>query len=206
MLRINYFSEVGPRDKNEDCIAFDKSKSIFVVCDGMGGHDGGAIASRTVADTIVGEWPGDVNRICRKASEAFDAVAGNTEMGTTMAMVAIEGDKATFAHCGDTRIYLIRDGRVVYQSVDHVALTAVGDPIITRGFFSHSNRYMPELHAEHIVSGDRILICTDGVYGNGKWSSLLDLLTSEIYDSENIRKSVSVNPHDNYSAISLEIG
>ena len=66
-ITYNYFSEIGPRDKNEDSIAFDEDKSIYVVCDGMGGYENGEIASRTVADTIVTEWPGDVNAICRKA-------------------------------------------------------------------------------------------------------------------------------------------
>lgn len=204
-ITYNFFSEIGPRDKNEDSIAFDEDKSIYVVCDGMGGHESGEISSRTVADTIVTEWPGDVNAICRKASEALNTVSGNTEMGTTMALVAIEGDNAIFAYCGDTRIYLVRNRRIVYQSVDHVALTDIGNPIITRGFFTHSNRYAPEIHKEAIIYGDRILICTDGVYGNGKWSDLRDLLTSDICTSENIRNLASKNAHDNYSAILLEI-
>lgn len=204
-IRYNCFSENGLCDKNEDYIAFDEDKSIYVVCDGMGGHERGKIASQTVADKIVSEWPGDVNAICRKASEALNAVAENTDMGTTMALVGIEGANAIVAHCGDTRIYLIRNSKIVYQSVDHVALTDIGNPIITRGFSTHSNRYAPEINKESIISGDRILICTDGVYGNGKWSDLRDLLTSDICTSGNISRLASKNAHDNYSAILLEI-
>lgn len=71
-------------------------------------------------------------------------------MGTTMAMLAIEANKAILAHCGDSRIYMIRDDQIIYQSTDHVALTPEGWPIITRAFFTGRNNYKPDIKAINV--------------------------------------------------------
>lgn len=65
---IDCFSQNGPRDKNEDFIIVDEPKFVFVVCDGMGGHDGGEIASKTVAETIVNHWSNDMDEVCQNAA------------------------------------------------------------------------------------------------------------------------------------------
>ena len=130
------------------------------------------------------------------------------EMGTTMAMVAIEGNKALLVHCGDSRIYVIRDHKIIYQSVDHVALTSEGWPIITRAFFTGRNNYKPDIDEMEVKIGDMILICSDGVYGNGKWSALKDALTEDyygLYPLYYVEKIAKENPHDNYSAILIRI-
>ncbi len=129
-------------------------------------------------------------------------------MGTTMAMAAIEGDKALLAHCGDSRIYVIRDREIIYQSTDHIALTPEGWPIITRAFFTGCNNYIPDIKEIELEIGDIILICSDGVYGNGKWSELQDVLTEElyIYPLMRVREVASEPAHDNYSAILIRIG
>ena len=202
---IDCFSQIGPRDKNEAFIIVDEPKFVFVVCDGMGGHDGGEIASKTVAETIVNHWSNDMDEVCQNAAAKLDEVAGDIDMGTTMALVALSDTHAKMAHCGDSRIYLVREGKLVYQSVDHIALTDSGTPILTRGFFSHKHRFTPDIHEEKIISGDRILICTDGVFGNGKWSDLRDLLVNKATTIEDIEELASRNAHDNYSAILINI-
>lgn len=202
---IDYFSQKGPRVKNEDFIIFDESKSVFVVCDGMGGHDSGEIASKTVAETIVNHWSTNLDEVCQKAAAKLDEVAGPIDMGTTMALVSLSDTQVKIAHCGDSRIYLAREGKLVYQSVDHIALTDSGTPILTRGFFSHRHRFTPDIHEEKIISGDRILICTDGVFGNGKWCDLRDLLVNKATTIEDIEELASRNAHDNYSAILINI-
>lgn len=171
----------------------------------MGGHDGGEIASKTVGETIVNHWSNNLDEVCKKAAARLDEIAGSIDMGTTMALVALSDTLAKMAHCGDSRIYLDREGKIVYQSVDHIALTGSGNPILTRGFFSHKHRFTPEIHEEKIISGDRILICTDGVFGNGKWSDLRDLLVNKATTIEDIEELASRNAHDNYSAILINI-
>lgn len=207
-IRFEYFSECGPRSCNEDYVAFDKEKSIFVLCDGMGGHDGGAIASKVIADTIVATWHGDVSAACHEASAALNhcsQIDKIAEMGTTMAMASLQNDKLVLAHCGDSRIYHIRGGRIKYQSVDHVALTDIGNPIITRAFFTNSSRFTPDIHSTEIQSGDIIFMCSDGVYGNGKWSNLKDLLVSSKVDIKQIMEMASKDAFDNYSGIMITV-
>lgn len=221
-MKIYYggFSECGPRRNNEDHIAFrempEQNRSVFVLCDGMGGHDCGEEASKLVAEHICDYW---VKNPKRKDSEkkVIDAcdetmIAYNNksrmEMGTTMAMVAIEGSKATLAHCGDSRIYVIRDHRIIYQSVDHVALTPEGWPIITRAFFTGRNNYKPDIKEMEVHIGDMILICSDGVYGNGKWDKIQDVFTGEdswVYPLSDIKDIAADNAHDNYTAILIRV-
>lgn len=207
-IKVEYFSERGSRAYNEDYIAYDAEKSIFVICDGMGGHEHGELASKTVAETIVRTWNPDIMSVCKDASVALDSCArqmGLTEMGTTMALAGIVDNQLILAHCGDSRIYLIRDMTVIHQSVDHVALTDMGDPIITRAFFTNSNRFIPEIHTIDFHYGDRIFMCTDGVYGNGKWSKLMELLTLPQVNINNIKKMAGIDTFDNYSGILITI-
>jgi len=221
-MKIYYgsFSECGPRRHNEDYIVVrqmpEQDRSVFVLCDGMGGHDCGEVASKLVAEHICDYW---VKNPKRKDSEkkVIDAcdetiIAYNSksrmEMGTTMAMAVIEGNKAILAHCGDSRIYVIRDHKVIYQSVDHVALTSEGWPIITRAFFTDRSNYKPDIKEMEVQISDMILICSDGVYGNGKWSELRDILINNetaVYPLSNIERLAADKPHDNYSAILIRI-
>lgn len=221
-MKIYYgsFSECGPRRNNEDYIAVrqmpEQDRSVFVLCNGMGGHDCSEVASRLVAGHICDYWVKNPKRrdsekkvmdACDETMIAYDNKS-RMEMGTTMAMVAIEGNMALLAHCGDSRIYVIRDHKIVYQPVDHVALTPEGWPIITRAFFTGRSNYKPDIKEMEVQVGDIILICSDGVYGNGKWSELKDILTNNetaVYPLSDIERLAANKAHDNYSAILIRI-
>ena len=218
-LYFKTFSECGPRSNNEDYISIrempGERRTVFVLCDGMGGHANGEIASRLVADHICGFWSKNPKRrdsrkkvldACQETMIAFDN-ASRGEMGTTMAMVAVEGNKALLAHCGDSRIYAIRNGKIIYQSTDHVALTPEGWPLITRAFFTGGSAYLPEIEELELKAGDMIFICSDGVYGNGKWNKLNDaLLSNALTDTlMEIKEIAGKNAHDNYSGILINV-
>lgn len=218
-MKIYYesFCEYGPRRNNEDYIAVrqmpEQNRSVFVLCDGMGGHDCGEVASKLVAEHICDYWSKNPKRKDseKKVIDACDEtmIAYNNksriEMGTTMAMVAIEGNKAILAHCGDSRIYVIRDHNIIYQSVDHVALTPEGWPIITKAFFTGRSNYKPDIEEMEVQVGDMILICSDGVYGNGKWGILNDTLLGDGFDIDDIYSIAVHRCNDNISAILIKI-
>ncbi|MDE5629371.1 MAG: serine/threonine-protein phosphatase [Muribaculaceae bacterium] len=213
------FSECGPRRKNEDYIAVrempELGRSVFVLCDGMGGHNLGEVAGKLVAEHICDYWTKNPERLDseKKIIDACDEtmIAYNNksriEMGTTMAMAAIEGNKALLAHCGDSRIYLIRNQEIIYQSTDHVTLSPEGWPVISRAFFTGRNHYTPDIQEIEIKAGDMIFICSDGVYNCGKWNEIkAALLDENSFDSlDKIKKIAERNTNDNYSAILIHL-
>ena len=140
-MKIHYatISETGKRRNNEDAFRIVSSEDgnhwLAVVCDGMGGHAMGEVASETVADAIVDYWKKHadepdcetkVNNACAHAMRALDKKAysmNHCQMGTTMVMASIEGDTVTIAHVGDSRCYLQRpDTGLIYKTKDHVRL------------------------------------------------------------------------------------
>lgn len=182
MGRIRYtsFSECGVRRDNEDyckvVVNPDKERYLFVVCDGMGGHAMGEVASYVVCTTICDYWrsasiDSDIEVVLKeafiKASEALDAkadVLNHVEMGTTMVLAAIVGNNMIVAHCGDSRCCFLRPNvGIVYQTLDHVNHSVWGD-YINRSFFSYQ-RDKADVEIRHfkMQQGDRVLLCTDGV-------------------------------------------
>lgn len=135
------FSEIGQKDNQEDYLypaVADSRSRVFLLCDGMGGHEKGEVASKTAADAM-GDYLsscGEVNEeeIQNALTRAYDALdriectEGKKKPGTTMTCLCIESDYCMAAHIGDSRIYQIRPslfndadghGGIVYQSTDH---------------------------------------------------------------------------------------
>ena len=179
-IRYTSFSECGARRDNEDYCQVvadpDKECYLFVVCDGMGGHAMGEVASQVICTTICDYWnsapvDSDTQTVLKeafhKASEALDAksdVLNHVEMGSTMVLAAIVGNQLTIAHCGDSRCYFLRPNfGLVYQTKDHVCHSVFGD-FIDKSFFSyHASKAEIEIHRFELQQSDRIFLCTDGV-------------------------------------------
>ena len=176
-MKIKYttFSEAGVRRSNQDVCRVvemsEQNRNMMIVCDGMGGHSMGDVAAaicefwgncQDVPDSET-----KVTEACKAASDALYArsrVVRPIEMGTTMVMVSVEGNIATIAHCGDSRCYLLRDGAVIYQTQDH-ADPHWGSEVVTRCFFSmNPDVAVPEVARFEVQPGDRIFLCSDGVY------------------------------------------
>ena len=135
-MRYASFSETGERTNNEDYIQItgnpDDGRYLFVCCDGMGGHAMGEVASQVVGSTICEYWEQAsfengmkpvLQTAFKLASDALDAKADvlhKVEMGTTLVLAAIDGNKLTIAYAGDSRAYLLRGEEVIYQTQDHV--------------------------------------------------------------------------------------
>jgi len=124
--------EIGQRPNQEDNIA-QWNDRLFVLCDGMGGHEKGEVASQTICQTLVKWFEEHVNpdnpftddqlrNALEYAYQQLDQFAdGNPrQMGTTLALLYIHRQGVTAAHIGDSRIYQIRPGGgLLYQSRDH---------------------------------------------------------------------------------------
>lgn len=140
------FSEIGRKDNQEDSTYpltgnMSESDRLFVLCDGMGGHENGEVASRTVCDAIGYYFENHMQQegmtvkdyFLSALNHAYDRLdeedtGGERKMGTTMTSVYLHSSGVLVAHIGDSRIYQIRpslydskSGRlgIVYQSEDH---------------------------------------------------------------------------------------
>lgn len=133
----------GRRANNEDAMVVDLDHGLFVVADGMGGYEGGEVASRLtvhsvhdffVLESMDGErtWPFGVDParsfvenqlVCaiRLANlEVMRRRRGRlARMGSTIVAVAIDGPRAVLAHVGDSRIYRLREGSLSPMTRDH---------------------------------------------------------------------------------------
>lgn len=129
-------------------------------------------------------------------------------MGTTMVMASIEDDVATIAHIGDSRCYVQRpEEGLFYQSKDHVRLD-FGWEIVTKCFFSYRPEVaVPDIQQIKLQAGDRILLCSDGLYK----SMAPDILQARMMDDKPLEDILDVfdflcekQGDDNYTAILIE--
>lgn len=224
-MKIEYstFCETGRRLENQDHIQVfvdkDHDRAAFILCDGMGGHAHGGHAARIVATSIVRDIkqnpPTDddaVKAMISHASWTLDTMAevyGGAKMGTTMVMAYISGDTITVIHCGDSRCYVYgRDNDVKYVTEDHNSGDYMSAPI-TRCFFAgHPEKAEPDVRTFMVSSGDRILLCSDGVYP----CMAPDILRDRMMDDKPIEDIMDTFKFmcekfsdDNYSAILVKI-
>src|SRR5512140_3218864 len=138
-------TDVGRRRKiNEDSFLVSLETNLFAVCDGMGGHNAGEVASKLAIDTLAGfiqtsgaehdsTWPFgldpnlsfDANRLktaIRLAnSRVFQAAEKREEltgMGTTVVAALVSGDVMTIGSAGDSRCYLVHEGKLIQLTRD----------------------------------------------------------------------------------------
>ena len=178
-------SDVGcVRNHNED--SYLVQSPLFAVCDGMGGHAAGEVASSIAVETIAKMSPGtaDAARLARAVEAANAAVIeaainglGKPGMGCTATCAYIEGNTIAIAHVGDSRAYLLHEGSLVRVTHDHSyveELVEAGE-ITADEARVHPNRSVitralgsdPAMYADHfslnIEEGDRLILCSDGL-------------------------------------------
>lgn len=162
---------------------------VFVVCDGMGGHAAGQIASELTAKTFIDVY---LNHSAESAADAAKAavaaanryvldigrqIPGRSGMGTTISALILVADRAITVHVGDSRIYRWRDGELKQLSNDHTFVEeqvrlgtmsrekAEQSPyahILTRAVGVEEN-VLPDVETWDVREGDKFLLCSDGV-------------------------------------------
>lgn len=185
-------SSRGPRPENQDSGL--ASPELLAVADGVGGNVGGATASALVITSLVEQrplpWDGDPEALLRRTvttangrlGEASYESPGLAGMATTLTAVALSGDgRLVVAHVGDSRAYLLRDGRLVALTRDHTIVQALLDAgsISPEQAREHPWRslLLAALHGcaddtgkvetsfVRALPGDRVLLCSDGLWG-----------------------------------------
>jgi PPM family protein phosphatase len=192
-LRAGWLTDPGrKRTANEDAVFADPARQVFVVADGLGGLPGGEVASRIAARRI-GEALVRLDRTAPSEPEVLAAVRGANravlekaaddprlaDMGTTVVLALGLEDSFLVAHVGDSRAYLLREGRLSALTQDHSVVQELLDAgritaeaarhhpqrnVVTR-ILGHGGGGEPDLQTVEARPGDRLLLCSDGLTG-----------------------------------------
>ena len=220
----------GRRTTNEDSFLIDPTRGLFVVADGMGGHNAGEVAS-SLAVQAIGEFLADgtpaslnvLDEALRLANDHILTVAGEkpdyTGMGTTVVAVYVRDGEAFYGHAGDSRVYLWHKGELRQLTRDDswvaAAMNGVSDD--ARELEQHPMRHVltkvvglrPELQPSvaecPFVVGDVLLLCSDGVHGSVSDEKLSKLLASRapvaaVAESV-VREALAQGATDNVTAV-----
>ena len=204
--KVHGLTDVGRRrENNQDQLLVDEQRDVYAIADGMGGHAAGEVASRiaiqALAETIDESADGDeANRLLVEAfregnRRICESVLTRGEwrgMGTTIVALVRRDDKVIIGHVGDSRSYVLRDGKLVQLTHDHSwvgeqvrmgLLTeeeAVKHPmrnIVTRAMGNRAELEV-DVSERPVQPGDVYLLCSDGLN-----SMVGDALIEDILES-----------------------
>jgi len=211
-VEVSVQSDIGcQRENNEDSFGyweseddeqFQRTGRLVIVADGMGGYEGGQEASRLAVETVTqyyrdftGSDPQQVllgalasaHERIREYALANPRLHG---MGTTCTAIAVVGHALYYAHVGDTRLYLIRDGAITQLTRDHSYVSRLVESgviskeeaethphrnILTAALGTLNDPIMDSpVRPETLQSGDTLLLCSDGLWGQVRDSEILE--------------------------------
>lgn len=217
------------RERNEDSLAV--SPPLFAVADGMGGHAAGDVASELAVKVLMKNAPttADVDMLGEAVIKANHAVINEAlraelaGMGTTMTACVIEGTHLAIAHVGDSRAYLLHHGKLQQLTRDHSLVADMVEAgrlteeearvhpnrsIITRAIGSDPNM-QPDLYEITASPGDRLLLCSDGLYSMVENSRIQSQL-ARIRDPQRcasalVNDAISAGGLDNVTVVVVDI-
>jgi protein phosphatase len=223
-------SDQGPvRQTNEDCFALDDHAGLCVVADGMGGHNGGEVASRLAVDGVadflrarpaVPAWPfgfdaslSDAANLLRTAIHAtnrkiLETAAGRRDlsgMGTTIVAALVHGDTLAIAHVGDSRLYTFMAGTLRLLTKDDS--WALNRNVLTNVLGS---RAQVEVHMaeEPLAVGELVILTTDGVHGAIDDRTMNELVAAgdspQAIADRLVREALNRGSRDNCTAVVAE--
>ncbi|MDO5117180.1 MAG: Stp1/IreP family PP2C-type Ser/Thr phosphatase [Eggerthellaceae bacterium] len=231
-IRFGSCTHVGcVRDHNEDSLL--ASAPLFAVADGMGGHEGGEIASEIAVQTLrqhaprtpdaqaLGSVIEDANLEIIKAAQDG---RGREGMGTTMTAAILKDTRLVIGQVGDSRAYLLSQGTLHQLTRDHSLMADMIDSgqitpeearvhpnrsVITRALGS-SLYTQPDLYELNVQDNDRLLLCSDGLSSVVDRSDIERTLTRyddpQICAEQLIQAALDAGGPDNITAIVIDIG
>lgn len=218
------------RDHNEDSLLV--APPLFAVADGMGGHAAGEVASE-IAITVLGEkapHTPDAAALGRAVEDANRAVIlaanekrGRAGMGTTMTAAVLQKDRLVIAQVGDSRAYLLHQGRLQQLTRDHSlmadmieagrltpeeARTHPNRSVITRALGSDP-RMVPDLYEITVETGDRLLLCSDGLSSMVEDSAIESTLARtrdpQRCASMLVNEAIAAGGYDNVTVVVVDV-
>lgn len=225
---VSYYSECGIRNKNEDSVSVLETPNgiLSIVADGLGGHRNGEIASGKAVSVLNNYMLSDTIEADGLAEALYQANAEiysiDTEMKTTVAALLLKDSEAVALHVGDSRIYQIRDGEIIFQSVDHsmAQLAVLVGEIPANELRTHPDQNklvralggpkMPKIEISTLTvqPGDHFLLCSDGF-----WEPVTeDMMLHTLERANNVedwlavmKRTAQVYSRDNHTAVAIKI-
>ena len=203
---IFQISRRGGREKNEDRMGYcyTRESGLFVLADGMGGHPEGEVAAQLALQTISALYQKEARPVVRAPTEFLSTALMSahhqiiryaSEKGmldtprTTVVAAILQGTSACWVHCGDSRLYVVRDGQLLTRTRDHsyleqhssgvvrlerinrnILFTCLGSP--TKPVFDVSGPVL-------LQQGDKLLLCSDGLWGSVSDEEIVRHLSSK---------------------------
>jgi serine/threonine protein phosphatase PrpC len=225
------------RPRNEDCFSCVSAGkwSLYVVADGMGGHDAGEIASRLAVETVCREIVDHtrqnddplklIEHIVQLANSEVikEGVQRGSNMGTTLSLALVADDTAYVANVGDSRVYWMENGTITQITEDHslVAKLVVAGKMTKEEARNHpkSNLLYRTIGTdEHIrvdtfrvvlKKGGNLMLCTDGLWNEVSDENIHKLVSSvkdaQSASEELIRMANAHGGRDNITAIVVKM-
>jgi serine/threonine protein phosphatase PrpC len=235
--------EIGQRDKNEDSVypingLATAQNRLFMVCDGVGGSAKGEVASRLLIEGFAAYFAKNkveisdesiIQTALEEVQREFDTYSeqqpDTAKMASTLTLLHLHAAGATVAHIGDSRVYHLRNGRILWQTEDHKMVTemlkaGVLTPeqavehsqlnVISRAVQGKKIKAVKAdvKHILHLLPDDYFFLCTDGVLEQLSEEMLEDIVKNTSSDTEKIRligQLCAGRTQDNYSAYLVHI-
>lgn len=218
------------RDNNEDSCLIDLERGLFAVADGMGGHQGGEVASRLALEVVQQTAPpspassstADLAAAVRQANQAVYTTAQSNNvlrgMGTTITVSLADEAELKLANVGDSRAYLIHQGELILLTTDHSyvgelvrngGLTedeAMDHPqrnLLTRALGTRSEVQI-DVFTYSWEPGDYLLLCTDGLYSMVTAAEIIQFVTAmpvAVAVEQLINTAIQRGGYDNLSVV-----
>jgi serine/threonine protein phosphatase PrpC len=226
------------RPQNEDsfcCISLGKWK-LYVVADGMGGHDAGEVASRVAVETVCREIEEHltqtmdplklVEHVVHQANNKVkkEGASRGSNMGTTLSLALVADNTAYIANVGDSRVYWIENGSITQITQDHslvAKLVAVGkmtkeearnhpkSNLLYRTIGTDQHIKVDTFQVE-LKKGDNLMLCTDGLWGEVSDENIHQVLYSgqdaQSASEELVRMANAQGGKDNITAVVVKVG
>jgi PPM family protein phosphatase len=201
-------SRKGGREKNEDRMGYcyTRDAGLFALADGMGGHPEGEVASQLALQTLSAMFQREAKpRLADPLRFLNDAViAGHHQLlryateramvdtpRTTVVACLVQGNQAYWAHCGDSRLYLLREGKLVARTRDHsyselqdtmAQVVPMNDRVNRNVLFTclgSPGKPVVDTSGPLVVyPGDRVMLCSDGLWGALSDETIVEMLAS----------------------------
>ncbi|NNV56944.1 PP2C family protein-serine/threonine phosphatase [Limnovirga soli] len=236
-ISFKTISSTGKREQNEDAFLTIEEAGIFIVCDGVGGSNKGEIASNKTCDSIKNYFKDfdsetiSISEIKKSIIQSEDFlteyVNENPEsegMATTLSFLKLSEQKSIIAHIGDSRVYHIREGKILFQTQDHSLVNelvasgfikpeeAKSHPkknVITKAIQGNGENAEPDFYeTKDLQVNDYFLLCTDGILESidNAFIEANFISTQNLTDLANtVFEQCDAKSNDNFTAVFIKL-